>query len=91
MLSVTFGLAAFTMLCWQVGSDIGAVPGFPVFRGFLSQRYAWLFLAVCPCLFAGLIDVLAAHANPEFNPKSSAIAADELPADGLRQLVIAAE
>lgn len=91
ILLVTTGLAAFTMLCWKVGSDLGALPLFPSFQGFLKQRESWLLLATLAWLFAKLIDVIAADFSNADRFKERAGHADGAPADGLCPLVVAPE
>jgi hypothetical protein len=60
---VTAGLAAFTMLCWRVGSELGALSDFPVMGGYLRQREPWLLIAVAAVLLASLIEAFAAAIN----------------------------
>jgi len=85
MIFVTLGLAAFTLFCWKVASDLAEAPAFPVSQGFLSQRISWLFLAGLAWLFAKLIDAFAELL------KSQLIEADELRTEKLHEFAAASE
>jgi hypothetical protein len=78
-------VSAFTMLCWKVGSEQGELPAFPLGRGFWQQRGSWLLVAVLGWLFARLMSPFA------LAPKVWRCRADELSAESLRRLVVAAE
>jgi hypothetical protein len=88
---VAIALVFFTILCWRVGSELGALPQFPADQGVLSQRIPLLLLALIGWLFAKLIESFVAGFPTVNTLKDEASTADELPADGLCDLLSASE
>jgi hypothetical protein len=89
--SVTLSVAAFTMLCWKVGADLGDLPDLPLFHGSFGRRLAWLLLSAGAILFAKLIDACVSGWKSSDGINKSSYSADELPAGTLDCFVVAPE
>jgi hypothetical protein len=82
-LCLTTALAAFTVLCWEVGAEIGFFSALSLLHGFMPQREWWLLVAALSWLCSRLADSFAAL------PNAAPAAADKLAVEYVPHFAVA--